>query len=264
VSRIKHADLSYFQKKYYQPQNIVIAFCGNYDKAKIIKLLSKKIKKAALKPEVNAIMPAPLAGLHIKAESKDLEQSYLSLGFRGVSYLSPKRPIINLINVILGANMSSRLFDEIREKKALCYDISTSVAKYKDSGSFIIRLGLDKNKIDTAIAGILKELRKIKKELVPLQELTRAKDYFLGQTAMGLEHPVGRMFSFVQSYLTLGKIHIFNEIEKEVIRLAPKNIRDLSNEIFNFGNMCVSCVGNLEKDQEQRIREILKKEGYHS
>jgi predicted Zn-dependent peptidase len=172
--------------------------------------------------------------------------------------LSKERAVIELINVILGANMSSRLFEEIREKQALCYDISTSTAKYKDAGAFTIKLGLDKNKIKPAILTILRELKKMKNINVGAQELMRAKDYLLGQTAMGLEQPQGRMFYVAQFYLTLGKIYTFNQVKEEVTKVTPKEIRELSNRIFDFENICVASVGDLSKTGEEIIRDAIK------
>ncbi|MDP2924230.1 MAG: pitrilysin family protein [Candidatus Omnitrophota bacterium] len=264
VKRIQRKELADFSNTYYQPSNTVVAFSGNYDQNKIIRLLQERIGKVSSRVSLNVIPPQPLRGIHVKVEGKKLEQCYLCIGFRGISYTDSQRAVIELINVLLGANMSSRLFEEIREKKGLCYDISSAVAKYKDGGVFTVRLGLDKSKIGTALITILKELKKIKEVCVPYKELTRAKDYLLGQTAMGLEQPQGRMFYLAQFYLTLGKIYSFDEIKKEVEEVTPDNIKHLSNEIFDFRNMCISSVGDFSDKTEVGIRETLKKGGYHS
>lgn len=260
VKEITRKNLFDFQNSHYRPSNMIIAFSGNYAQSKILRLLEKyKYKESPLSSTASIAAPDNLQGLHIKAVHKELQQSYLCIGFRGVSYLNRQRVAIELMNVILGANMSSRLFEELREKKALCYDVSSGVAKYKDSGSFVIKLGLDKNKINIAIITILKELEKLKTKEVPAKELSRAKDYLLGQTAMGLEQPQGRMFYLAQCYLTLGKIYSFKEIKEEVQSITSKDINKLANSIFQFKNMCVSCVGNFGQTQEQKIREALRK-----
>jgi predicted Zn-dependent peptidase len=265
VKQITRKNLFDFQNSYYKPSNMIIAFSGNYPQNRISRLLEKyKYKESPLSAASSITSPAELEGIHIKTEHKQLQQSYLCAGFRGISYLSKQRVTIELINVILGANMSSRLFEELREKRALCYDISSGTAKYKDSGSFVIKLGLDKNKIETALKAILKELNKFKNKKVPAKELSRAKDYLLGQTAMGLEQPQGRMFYLAQCYLTLGKIYSFAEIKEEVQSITSKDISDLAKSIFQFKNMCISCVGNFGPGQEQRIKETLRKGGYYS
>ena len=258
VKKIGYSDLTNFKNKYYIPSAMVISFSGAYCKEKIIDLLKKKIKKNASKVNLNTTLPSACTGLGIKTEKKSLEQSHLCVGFRSVPYSSPQRLVVQLINIILGANMSSRLFEELREKKSLCYDISTELRKYKDSGAFLIHAGLDKSKIVIALRTILNELNKIKEKEILSKELTRAKDYFLGQTAMSLERPQGRMFYLAENYLTLGKIENFATIKKRIGAVSASAIKKLAKKIFNFKNICISCVGNIEDRLEDEIREIFR------
>jgi predicted Zn-dependent peptidase len=153
--------------------------------------------------------------------------------------------------------MSSRLFEEIREKKGLCYSIYSQAIKYKDCGAFIIQLGLDKSKIDIAIAAILKELNKIKEICIGQKELDRAKDYFLGNLAMQLEHPAGRMFYLAENYLSLGKIYSLADVKHEIEKINAHDIMSFSSQIFNLKNMCISCVGNVEPGIEGIIRDTV-------
>ncbi|MFH1519686.1 MAG: pitrilysin family protein [Candidatus Omnitrophota bacterium] len=261
VKKISRSDLDNFRRKYYAPSNMIICFNGAYSKQKIVNLLSKKISKAKHRVNLNYFPPSACRGLRVVCEQKSLEQAHLCLGFRSVSYLSQKRLTAQLINIILGANMSSRLFEELREKRFLCYDISTEVRKYRDSGAFSVHLGLDKSKLAIALTSVLRELEKIKKKKVSATELSRAKDYFLGQVTMSLEQPQGRMFYLGQSLLTLGKIYSLSEIKKEVMAVDVQRIRDFAQSIFRFENMSISYVGNIGDRAEKRIRKILKNHG---
>ncbi len=258
VKKINRLELDNFRRKYYAPSNMVISFSGDYSKEKIIDLLVKKIKKAKGKTKLRYYRPSLCRGLEIKCERKSLEQSHLCLGFRSIPYSSEKRLTAQLINIILGGNMSSRLFEELREKKSLCYDISTEVRKYRDSGSFSVHLGLDKSKLLTALKTVLRELDKMKEKKVSIKELSRAKDYFLGQAAMSLERPQGRMFYFAESLLTLGKIYNFSEIKEKVKSITPQEIKDFAGDIFRFKNMRISYVGNIEDKAERTIRKTIK------
>jgi len=259
VKGIDRNDLDNFRKKYYGSSNMVISFSGAYDKNRIIDLLRKKIKRTKQKNNLKYSRPSPCKGLEIACEKKSLEQSHLCLGFQSVSYQSDKKLTGQLLNVILGANMSSRLFEELREKKSLCYDISTEVRKYRDSGAFSIHLGLDKSKIIVALSSLLRELDKVKGKEVFSRELSRAKDYFLGQVAMSLELPQGRMFYLAESSLTSGKIYSFEEIKNKVEAITPRDIKDFAKEIFTFENMSVSCVGNIDDRLEGLLRKTAKK-----
>lgn len=258
VSRISKSDLSDFKDIYYKPSNLVVSFSGNYDYEEVLDLLRKKINKFSQKTNLKYAAPKPLIGRHIKIENKKIEQTHLCLGFRGVSYMSRQKFVIELINVILGANMSSRLFEEVREKRALCYEISTDARKYKDSGAFVIHAGLNKDKIRVALSSIFKELERIKETKVSDGELLRAKDYMLGQIVMGLERPQGRMFYLAETYLSLGKIYSLEDLKEEIRKVTPDDIRNLSREIFNFKNLCVSCVGDVDNTTEMMIGETIK------
>ena len=264
VGGINRKDLNNFRKAYYIPSNMVVSFSGAYNKDKIVDLLAERIRKTKQKANFRYSSPSPCQGLEVECEKKSLEQSHLCLGFRSISYRSEKRLITQLLNVILGANMSSRLFEELREKRSLCYDVSTEVRKYRDSGAFSIHLGLDKDKLTVALETLLRELDKIKRKEVFGRELSRAKDYFLGQVAMSLERPQGRMFYLAESFLTLGKIHSFSQIKEKVEAITPKEIKSLACDIFKFENMCISYVGNIKDKSEELIRKIAKKGASHS
>ncbi|MFA6281431.1 MAG: pitrilysin family protein [Candidatus Omnitrophota bacterium] len=255
VTKTQKQDLVAFKNNYYEPGNIIISCSGYADKELVKGLLKDKIVKVSKPVNLKYIAPDILRGVHVKIENKKLEQSHLCMGFRSISYLSSRRFIVEVLNVILGGNMSSRLFEEVREKKALCYEISTDVRKYRDSGGFVIHAGLDKTKIPVAVASILKELEKIKEKKVSDNELTRAKDYILGQITMALERPQGRMFYLAESFLSLGKIYSLAEVKKEIEKISPDDVRSLAQEIFAFKNLCVSCVGDIEDKMGKIIKE---------
>lgn len=259
VKGINRSDLLTFKDKHYSSLNMIISCCGNIDHLRLRDLLEQRIKKTKARPIKKQASPAPLKGLHVKAEGKALQQTYLCMGFRGPSYASDKIFIAQLLHIILGANMSSRLFEEVREKRGLCYDISTEVKKYQDSGALIIHLGLDKSKIEVALRAILKELKKMKDGLVSPKELERAKDYLLGQIVMRLERPQGRMFYMADNYISLKKIYTTDEIRQKIYQISTRQIRDLAREILTFNNMCISCVGGIDKQKiEGRIRTVCK------
>ena len=260
VKKIDRFDLDNFRKRHYIPSRMVIVFSGNFSKERIISLLQSKVKKSNIKSNIKTTVPAAAHKLRIRTERKALEQSHLCLGFRSISYLSPQRLIGELINIILGANMSSRLFEELREKKSLCYDISTEIRKYKDSGAFVIHTGLDKSKILVATSTILRELNKLKEKEISASELVRAKDYSLGQIAMNLERPQGRMFYLAQEYLTQGKIEDFKTIKRKIESITAQQIKQLAQKIFKFENICISCVGNIEETLEDKIRKAMSRE----
>jgi len=259
VAKINRRDLARFQKTYYQPCNMVICCSGDFDLIRMSRLLRQRVEQKSSCLRLSAVAPKALRGQQVTVEAKKIEQTHLCLGFRGVSYNSKEKFIIELLNVMLGANMSSRLFEELREKRALCYDISSDARKYHDTGAFVIHTGLDKRNIEVALITILHELEKIKERKVGEKELNRAKDYMIGQISMGLERPQGMMPYAAESYITTGKIYTLEEIKSEIANISAADIQQISRAIFDFGAVCVSCVGDVEKDHKTRIENILRK-----
>jgi len=257
VKAIKRKALIDFKERHYRPRNIVISLAGNFFKDEIVGLIKERLSIRSLKLKPNFFNPRPLQGISIKTERKDLEQVYLCIGFRGVSYLNPLRIPVELLSIILGANMSSRLFEEIREKRGLCYDISTEVKKYRDSGAFIIHAGLDKSNLPNAIKAIMSELNKVKAEEISLRELDRAKDFFIGQVTMEIENPRGMMFYMGENYLALGKVEVLSDVKKKVNKIGTFSIKRAAETIFKTGNICISCVGGIDKNTERDIENIL-------
>jgi predicted Zn-dependent peptidase len=135
---------------------------------------------------------------------------------------------------------------------------------YHDSGAFIIHMGLNKDKIPVALSAILGQLNKIKEDQVSAKELLRAKDYLLGQFAMSLEQPQSRMFYLAQEYITQSKIADFDSLKKNVDLITPTEIKRVAKNIFKFKDICISCVGNIEDDIKEKLKNTVKKGGLYS
>jgi len=261
VKGIKRRDLSDFRSHFYAPSNIIVAVAGDYPLNNLSSFLKKRLQVSS-QDKLSARQRPPLAlkGLKVKVENRPLDQARLCLGFRGPSHKSNDRLVVEIIHSLLGANMSSRLFEVIREKKALAYSVHTESRKHKDSGAFIVSVGLDKKNIFVAIKSIIKELERIKKYLVGQKELERAKDYLLGQLAMNIEKPSGRMFYLADSLISRGSIDTFDELKEKIHGIGPERIRRASANIFDTKRMCIACVGNVDTKLTEELKTFVTKE----
>ena len=257
VGNIQQSDLKAFRTKYYVPSNTVVALSGAFSRQQVLAAIQKRVRNSKARVSLNSLKPKPLKEVSVSVEKRPLEQSHFCLGFRGLAWQSSQRLTLRLINVILGANMSSRLFEELREKKSLCYEISSEVRSYRDSGGFLIHLGLDASKVKLALRVILEQLQKLKQKELPAKELARAKDYLLGQIAMGLEMPQGRMWYSAHSYINLGKIYPFGELKAKIEAVSPEQIKQLAKDIFNFNHICLSCVVNIKEDLGKQLKRMV-------
>ncbi len=259
IARIRKNNLQHFKNGFYTPSNIIVTVVADCDKDRLSNIIRDKLSRI---PESTAKSgkthpPKTLRGIKILTEQKEINQTHLCMGFRGPSYHSKDRFTVELLHIIMGANMSSRLFEEVREKRGLCYDISTEVRKFKDSGAFCIHTGLDAQNIPVALKRIFKELIRIKDKKITVRELERARDYLFGQIVMSLEKPEGKMFYLADSYLALKKIYTEEKVKELIWKITPEIITRFARGIFDFNKMCLSCVSNNNKNTtENKIRNL--------
>ena len=151
--------------------------------------------------------------------------------------------------------MSSRLFDQIREKHGLAYEISAQSKRFMDTGAFYIHAGLDNNKVQLAMELIMKELKKLKRTPVPTQELNRAKEFYLGHLAMSLDDTLDQMLFLGNTVCTFDKIMDFDWIKKQIIKVRSKDLLEVAKDIFREDKMNISLVGPINgSDKERHVR----------
>ena len=255
VGGMTPVDLKQFHQHYYFPGNIVIRACGALEHKDFIHLAQKKLSGVNFSQEMN-FLPAQdnQKTAQIKFFHKEIEQMHLALGMFGLPLEHKDKYTLNLLNIILGANMSSRLFTQVREKKGLAYSISSSTKSLKDTGLFMVRAGVDNKKIVGAVEIILKELKKICRSPVKRDELTRAKDYFLGQILLGLEDTLDHMLWMGESVMILDRVRSLKEMIKGVNQVQLADIQRIANEILKEKHFNLALVGPLTGAQEKEIK----------
>jgi len=253
VSRIRRKDLFLFKEKYYSPSNIVVGAAGRLDYKKLTKgvgkffsVLNKQNKNIFTKAKENQNKS------QLKILPKDTEQTHLALGFHSFKRDHPLRHTQAILHIILGANMSSRLFNELREKKGLAYEIGTQIKRFQDTGAFIVHAGIDNNKVVNTLRLILKEVKKIKLNLVTKDELRRAKEFYLGQLMLALEDTLDHMLWIGETTATLDKTYSLSDIIKELNWVKREDIREVAKYIFKEEKLNLALIGPL-KDSWNRI-----------
>ncbi|HOX53861.1 MAG TPA: pitrilysin family protein [Candidatus Omnitrophota bacterium] len=259
VSRITKADISNFKNYYYTPANIVVAACGNLKHEKLVEA-SKSIFNGSAQDkdlsfkEIVISQDKPQVSLF----SKDTEQTHVSIGFHSLKRGSPDRHVLGLLNVILGANMSSRLFNEVREKRGLVYAISSFVRRFHDAGAFTIHAGTDNKKFIEVIKVIITELNKIKKSKPTSSELKRAKEYYIGQLTIELEDTLDHMIWIGESTMALDKTYTYGQILDQIKKINLDDILRISDKIFKNQNINLAVVGQGVDRSKKNIQEIFK------
>lgn len=258
VSAVTRADIREYKEKFYNPSNIVISACGNmrhgdffdsceeYFKSapKGHKSVFEKATERQKKPE-------------LKILSKETEQTHLAMGMHAFGRNDPDRYVLSLLHIILGGNMSSRLFRELRERRGLVYEIGTHTKKFYDTGAFLISAGLDTRKIVKSLDLMIKELKKIKAKSVGKDEFERAKEFYRGQLLLGLEDTADHML-WVGEYMSAdGKVPTPGEILDRIDKITPDDIRRVANRVFKNADLNLALIGPIKKSEERGISEVL-------
>ncbi len=258
VKQVTREELSSFKKRHYTAPNIVVSAAGFLDYNKLAAQIARAFASLNGKYERNVFVKAKEAqkAPQIKILDKDTEQTHLALGFHGFKRDHSLRHALGLLNIILGANMSSRLFNELREKRGLAYEIGTHAKRLKDTGSFVVHAGIDNRKVPEAIRLILKELKKIKTKPVDPDEFRRAREFYTGQLKLALEDTLDHMLWIGETTTTLDKIYTLPEIIAEVEKVKREDLRTVARAIFKEVNLNLALIGPL-KGMERDIREEL-------
>ncbi len=185
--------------------------------------------------------------------TKKTEQTQLALGIRTCSRHDERRYALRLLNTILGENMSSRLFQEIRENRGLVYSIYSTPSFFEDTGDLVISAGCDTDKLQQTLRLILRELRRLSDSLPGRAELTRARDYLLGQIELGQESTENQMNWVGEQLLGYGEVISPAEIERRLRRVTMSQIRAVARDFFRPERLNLAVVSPM-KDSKQLER----------
>ena len=251
----REAMLDYLDRQY-QPDNTVVAIAGNIRHQKAVNSVSRVMDSwASRKPRTgySAYQPAPAQ--QVKIEKRDIEQAHLCLALPGLPLLHPQRFKLDLLNVILGQGMSSRLFTEIRDRLGLAYSIHSYVEHFLDSGSLTIYAGVDAKNLATAIKAILEQLNQLK-ETVPEPELSRARELSRGRLLLGMEdsHNVtgwlGGQEALTKRVLTT------EEVTAIIDAITAEELEQLARELIEGKSLRLAVVGPVAEDEP--LEELLR------
>jgi predicted Zn-dependent peptidase len=250
VGRLDRRGLASFKQGHYGPSNIVVSAAGLLEHDVLVKRVRKMCRgESGIKKNQCAEALQRQSKPQVKLYPKETEQTHVALGFHSFKRGHPLRHALGLLHVILGGNMSSRLFNELREKRGLAYEIGTQVKRFQDTGAFVVHAGIDNKKFNEALALVLKELKRITRSLVSEDEFRRAKEFYLGQLMLALEDTLDHMLWIGESTLTMDKTYTLADIFKEVSRVKRQDILQAARQIFRQQHLNLAVIGP-GKDQE--------------
>lgn len=236
--------VSYFKERYI-PSNMIISVAGRVDKVELIKLLNQGIgsmEEKSFEREYDGSMSLN-PGENII--NRDTNQVHLCFNTKGISLTDEIRYSVSIISNILGGNMSSRLFQKIREERGLAYSVYSYNSSFKEGGLFTVYAGTTRENYRDVIEIIKKEFEIIKSEGIREDELRKAKNQFLSMLTFGLETSKSRMNRMASSYLVYDRVRDLDEIIEEIEAITLEDIKKAALEIFNEEYYSWTILGNV-------------------
>jgi predicted Zn-dependent peptidase len=236
---------------------MVVSIAGNIEHEAALEAVGRAFDSWDNRKPVNSYQPfKETTNPRLRIEKRDIEQAHVCLGLPGLSLADPRRFTMDILNVILGEGMSSRLFTEIRENLGLAYNIYSYVDHFLDSGALTICAGVEPDKVRTTITATLEQLVKFREELVPEAELNKAKELSKGRTLLRMEDSRNvNGWAGAQEILT-GKIMTVDEMVAIVDAITVEDIREIAREVIIGGKLRVAVVGPITQDEP--LEELLK------
>ncbi len=254
VQSFDKATFTNYIKNLYYPENSVLVVAGGLkDTKKYLKIIEEKFKdwkNGTLSKfiPINENQTAP----QMLVKYKKTEQAHMSLGFRAFSFSDDRKFALNILSAVLGGGMSSRLFIQVRERRGLCYYISTGAELYHDCGNIVTQAGVtnDLSKVKEAIRTILEEHKKIIKGEITGDELKRAKELIKGRMLLSLEDSANIASFFGNKKLLLNIVETPEEIIEKVDRVTAKEVSILAEQIFVAKGLNFALIGPFS-DQDK-------------
>ncbi|MCL0056699.1 insulinase family protein [Dehalococcoidia bacterium] len=257
VMKMNRRALINYMKNQYTASNTICCLAGKIDEKKIIEKVKKYFSKINIKKPKKSF---PVIEKQFKPNCllhfKKTDQTHLCLGVRIYNIFHPQRYAFEILGVILGGMMSSRLFIEIREKLGIAYYIRTSDEMNPDTGYLVTQAGVDNKNIEKAIKVILKEYKKISQKKVPKKELKKAKDYIKGKTALLLEASDAQASFYASQEILKEKILTQAEIFKKIDKVSQNDILKIAKDIFRPEKLNLVIIGPFQN--KTKFQQLLK------
>ncbi len=254
LAGIGREDIKNYLNQQYSKDNVVVSLAGNFDEDHICEVLSEAL--AAL-PEQRGERADDKAGYQpdYSVRIKDVEQSHICMGVKGVRLQDDLYYPLALLSNIMGGNMSSRLFQNIREQKGLAYSVYSSTSSYVTDGMFCIYAGVSHDKVTDAIRGIREELQLLLRDGVTEDELLTAKEQMKSGYLFGLENVQGRMFSIGKSTLLLSEVDPPERVIAEIDGVTMDDMKKAAELISDVSRYSAVLVGRNEMDLKAVLQE---------
>ena len=246
VTRVTPADLRAHMARHYAPDSVIVAAAGNVDHEHFVELAAECFapfngKSESFEPDAPQTTPSALV------RQKDSEQAYVVLGSRGLNVRDERRFALSVLDTVLGGGMSSRLFQEIREKRGLVYSVYSFQAAYRAAGLFGIYAGTSAENVQPCIDVIAEQLTSLRNIEIGANELHLAKEHIKGNLTLSLESTSSRMIRLGRNEFALDRQVTPEEIEERVDAVTASQIVELAHDLFAEDQLGLCILGPVDE-----------------
>jgi predicted Zn-dependent peptidase len=235
-----------FYRSVYSPANLVVTAAGHLTHEGLTALVRQHFDSLPPGPEPPSD-PVPNTHARIALRNKkSLEQVHLCLGVPSYPLPHQERFACYVLNTLLGGGMSSRLFQNIRERQGLAYAVFSELNPYRDTGCLSIYAGTSVESARQVVESITTEFRQLKGDCVSDEELRRAKDHLKGSLMLGLESTASRMSNLARQEMYFGKFITLDELVESIEAVTAENVRSIAQKFFDPRQIALTILGNLE------------------
>jgi len=245
VRRFEQGLLAHYWKRFFIPNNMIISAAGNLRHEKFVNVVRQRFSSlVAGKNGFQQAPPKPSARI-IMRNKKALEQVQICIGVPSHPISHERRYTSYVLSTLLGGGMSSRLFQNIRERQGLAYAIYSELNPYRDTGCLSVYAGTSRESAPKVVQSVLNEFRSLKEEFVPEEELRRAKDHLKGSLMLSLESSAARMSNLARQEMYFDRFISLDEIIKCIEAVSAESLMHTAREFFDADNVAVTVLGNL-------------------
>ena len=236
-----------YQRSHYTPGSIVVSLAGSFT-PQVVEELKNRLSQLEMRPVVREKSAVYRPALTVRR--KAIEQNHLILAFPALGYRDPRRYEMLMLNTILGGGVSSRLFQQLRERRGLCYSVYSYCADHAETGMMGIYTATNREQEGQALEAIRREVCDLAEHGPTQEEVERTREQAKANVLMGLESVQARMSHLGTSSLLYGQVREADQILEEYDRVTREQLQTLAGEIFRFDRASLSAVGRTEQPEE--------------
>ncbi|MFE3522334.1 M16 family metallopeptidase [Streptomyces sp. NPDC059161] len=263
INSLTQAQISRFYKKHYDPRHLVVAAAGNIDHATVVRQVRKAFEKAGALSHTDAVPVTPRGGARtlktvgrVELLNRRTEQAHVVLGMPGLARTDERRWALGVLNTALGGGMSSRLFQEVREKRGLAYSVYSYTSGFADCGLFGVYAGCRPSQVHDVLKICRDELDRVANEGLSDDEIGRAVGQLSGSTVLGLEDTGALMNRIGKSELCWGSQMSVDDMLARIAEVTPDDVREVARDVLGQ-RPSLSVIGPLKDKQADRLHEAV-------